>query len=162
LDCEIIVNLQGDEPLIDCRAVSQAVDALRLNPQLNVATLGFPLKREKVWKDPNIVKILTDENNDALYFSRQPIPYFRDLPFSPTPGLFQHLGVYIYRKNFLVEFLNWSPSPLEKAEKLEQLRILSKGFKIKIIPTTAPSFGVDTPDDVSRVEEMLKKGMRID
>jgi 3-deoxy-manno-octulosonate cytidylyltransferase (CMP-KDO synthetase) len=157
LDCEIIVNLQGDEPLIDTRAVAQAVKALQLNPHLNVATLGFPLEKEKVWKDPNVVKVLTDENNDALYFSRLPIPFFRDLDFSPTPGLFQHLGVYIYRKKFLMEFLNWSPSPLEKAEKLEQLRILSKGFKIKIIPTSSPSFGVDTPDDVSRVEEMLIK-----
>jgi len=163
LDCEIIVNLQGDEPLIDSQAVAQAVDALRLDPHLKVATLGFPLEKEKMWKDSNVVKVLTDENNNALYFSRLPIPYFRDLPFFPVPGLFQHLGVYIYRKNFLMEFLSWSPSELEKAEKLEQLRILSKGFKIRIIPTAAPSFGVDTPEDVLRVEEMLKgKGTRID
>jgi 3-deoxy-manno-octulosonate cytidylyltransferase (CMP-KDO synthetase) len=157
LDCEIIVNLQGDEPLIDSQAVAQAVETLRLDPHLKVATLGYPLEKEKAWKDPNIVKILTDQNNDALYFSRLPVPYFRDLPFSPLPGLFQHLGVYIYRKKFLMEFLSWSPSPLEKAEKLEQLRILTNGFKIKIIPTATPSFGVDTPEDVLRVEEMLKR-----
>ena len=163
LDCEIIVNLQGDEPLIDSKAVAEAVEALRSDPKLNVATLGFPLEKEKVWKDPNIVKILTDEFNDTLYFSRQPIPYFRDLSFSATPGLFQHLGVYVYRKNFLLEFLKWDPSPLEKAEKLEQLRILSKGYKIKVIPTAYASFGVDTPEDVLLVEEMLKKrGSKID
>ncbi len=153
---EIIVNLQGDEPLIDTQAIEKAVAVISSNPRLNVATLCYPLKKEEIWKDPNVVKVITDENNDALYFSRHPIPYFRDTSFTPLSCLFQHLGVYIYRKKFLLEFLRWNPSPLENTEKLEQLRILSKGHKIRVIPANFPSPGVDTPQDVMQVEEMLK------
>lgn len=153
---EIIVNLQGDEPLIDTKAIENAISVLSSSRQLKVATLGYPLEKEEVWKDSNIVKVVTDEKNDALYFSRHPIPYYRDASFTPLHCLFQHLGVYVYRKKFLLQFLRWNPSSLEKTEKLEQLRILSKGHKIRVIPTHFPSFGVDTPQDVIRVEEMLK------
>ena len=153
---DIIVNLQGDEPLIDTQAIGKAIAVINSDPQLKVATLCYPLEKEEIWKDPNVVKVVTDENNDALYFSRHPIPYFRDTSFTPLSCLFQHLGVYIYRKEFLLEFLRWSPSPLEKTEKLEQLRILSKGHKIRVIPANFPSPGVDTPQDIMQVEEMLK------
>lgn len=153
---EIIVNLQGDEPLIDTQAIEKAIAVVSSDPRLKLATLGYPLEKEEIWEDPNVVKIVTDEKNNALYFSRHPIPYFRDSSFTPLSCLFQHLGVYIYRKKFLLEFLRWNLSPLEKTEKLEQLRILSKGHKIRIIPANFPSPGVDTPQDVLRVEEMLK------
>lgn len=153
---EIIVNLQGDEPLIDTQAIEKAIAVVSSVPQLKLATLGYPLEKEEIWKDPNVVKVVTDEKNNALYFSRHPIPYFRDSSFTPLSCLFQHLGVYIYRKKFLLEFLQWNLSPLEKTEKLEQLRVLSKGYKIRIIPANFPSPGVDTPQDVLRVEEMLK------
>ncbi len=154
---DIVVNLQGDEPLIDARAVNNAIIELKADPTLMVTTLGYPLTRPKNLNDPNVVKVITDEERNALYFSRQPIPYFRDGTFFPVPGLYQHLGVYIYRREFLLQFVEWEMSPLEKAEKLEQLRILSKGYRIKVVETEYPSFGVDTPQDVIRLEEMLKK-----
>lgn len=157
LECDIVVNLQGDEPLIDTAAVQQAIEALKLDNELHVATLGCPLQSKKTWRDPNVVKIITDEKHNALYFSRESIPYFRNGKFEYLDGLYQHLGVYIFKREFLLKFLEWKSSPLELAEKLEQLRILAKGYKIKVIPTKSPSFGVDTQDDIEKVEEMLKK-----
>lgn len=157
LECDIVVNLQGDEPLIDTVAVQHAIEELRLDDNLHVATLGYPLKSKKIWQDPNVVKIITDENRNALYFSRETIPYFRNGKFESLDGLYQHLGVYIFKRKFLLKFLEWESSLLELAEKLEQLRILSKGYKIKVITTNSPSFGVDTPEDIQKVEEMLKK-----
>jgi len=156
-NCDIVVNLQGDEPLIDALAVQQAIDTLKSDRNLQVATLGYPLSKRKAWQDQNIVKVITDEYQNALYFSRQPIPFFRDGNFLPFPGLFQHLGVYVYRRNFLLKFLEWEKSYLEEVEKLEQLRIMYKGYKIRVVPTQSPSFGVDTPDDLVKVEEMLKQ-----
>lgn len=159
-ECDIVVNLQGDEPLIDTMAIEQAIEALKLDNNLHVTTLGFPLKSKKVWQDPNVVKIITDENQNALYFSRESIPFFRNGKFQYLDGLYQHLGVYIFRREFLLKYLEWESAPFELAEKLEQLRILAKGYKIKVIKTNSPSFGVDTPEDIVKVEEMLrKKGM---
>jgi 3-deoxy-manno-octulosonate cytidylyltransferase (CMP-KDO synthetase) len=157
LECDIVVNLQGDEPLIDTMAIEQAIQAIKDDNSLHVTTLGFPLKSKKAWQDPNVVKIITDENKNALYFSRESIPFFRNGKFQYLDGLFQHLGVYIFRREFLLKFLKWKSSPFELAEKLEQLRILTKGYKIKVITTSSPSFGVDTPDDIDKVEEMIKK-----
>jgi 3-deoxy-manno-octulosonate cytidylyltransferase (CMP-KDO synthetase) len=156
LDYEIVVNLQGDEPLINTLSIQKAVEELKDNSSINIATLGYPLQKEKSWNDPNVVKMIADENNDAIYFSRNPIPYFCDNKFKTFKNLYQHLGVYIYRKNFLLDFVNWELSDLEKAENLEQLRILNKGFKIRIIRTDSPSFGVDTLEDVRKVEIMLR------
>jgi 3-deoxy-manno-octulosonate cytidylyltransferase (CMP-KDO synthetase) len=157
LSCDIVVNLQGDEPLIDATAIQNAVIALKKEPTLKVSTLGFPLMKKRNWQDQNIVKVLTDENQNALYFSRQPVPFFRDGSFHSLSVLYQHLGVYVYRRDFLLQFLEWEKSDLEKVEKLEQLRILNKGYKMRVIPTNSPSFGVDTPEDLIKVEEMLKK-----
>jgi len=157
LNCDIVINLQGDEPLIDTVAIQNAIEALKLDNDLQVTTLGFPLKSKKVWRNPNVVKIVTDENQNALYFSRESIPFFRNGKFQYLDGLYQHLGVYIFRREFLLKFLEWESSPFEIAEKLEQLRILAKGYKIRVIKTDSPSFGVDTPDDIAKVEELLKK-----
>jgi 3-deoxy-manno-octulosonate cytidylyltransferase (CMP-KDO synthetase) len=157
LQSEIIVNLQGDEPLIEARAVEDAIQALIKDGNISVATLGHPLSSEKAWKDPNVVKVLTDINDNAIYFSRHPIPYFRNGIFQPLPHLYQHLGVYIFRKDFLLKYVSWQATAIETAEKLEQLRILSHGIPIKLIKSQTASFGVDSADDVKRVEEMLKK-----
>ncbi len=156
LDAEIVVNLQGDEPLVDTEGVHTAIEILHKNSHLHVATLGFPLTEKKAWEDPNLVKVITDKNQYALYFSRRPIPYFREVDFQPIPCLYQHIGVYIYRKDFLLEYLSWEPSPLERAEKLEQLRILSHGYSIYVVEAKNPSWGVDTPEDIEFVEKMLK------
>jgi 3-deoxy-manno-octulosonate cytidylyltransferase (CMP-KDO synthetase) len=157
LESEIVVNLQGDEPLIESEAVESAIQALVKDKNISVATLGYPLSKEKVWKDPNVVKVITDLNDNALYFSRHPIPYFRNDNFHPLPHLYQHLGVYIFRRDFLLDYVKWEPTLLETAEKLEQLRILSHGFSLKVIKSNSASFGVDSPDDIVRVAEMLKK-----
>lgn len=157
VECKIVVNLQGDEPLIDTEAVEKAIQLLLNSKDIMAATLGFPLQNEVMWKDFNVVKVITDENLNALYFSRQPIPHYRNGKFKQNPRLFQHLGVYIYRKQFLLDYLKWEPSVLEQAEKLEQLRILDKGFSIRVIETTRPSFGVDTLDDAIRIEKLLNK-----
>ena len=157
MDSEIIVNLQGDEPLIESEAVESAIQTLLMDGNISVATLGYPISKEKVWKDPNVVKLITDVNDDAIYFSRQPIPFFRNGKFHPIPHLYQHLGVYIFRRDFLLKYVSWQPSPIEMAEKLEQLRILSRGISLRVIKSKHASFGVDSPDDVERVEEMLKK-----
>ena len=162
LDSDIIVNLQGDEPLIEAEAVETAIQTLVEDKTVSVATLGYPITKEKVWQDPNVVKVITDDDYRALYFSRHPIPYFRNSTFKPLPYLFQHLGVYIFRRDFLLSYITWDRSPLEDAEKLEQLRILSKGHSIKIIQSRHASFGVDSPEDVERVALMLKqKGIEL-
>jgi 3-deoxy-manno-octulosonate cytidylyltransferase (CMP-KDO synthetase) len=162
LDSDIIVNLQGDEPLIEAEAVEAAIQVLVEDKTVSVATLGYPITKEKVWQDPNVVKVITDDNYRALYFSRHPIPYFRNSTFKPLPYLFQHLGVYIFRRKFLLSYITWEQSSLEDAEKLEQLRILSKGYTIKIIQSRHASFGVDSPEDVERVTMMLKqKGIEL-
>jgi 3-deoxy-manno-octulosonate cytidylyltransferase (CMP-KDO synthetase) len=157
LSCEIVVNLQGDEPLIDTLAIDRAISVLKNDKRQMVATLGYPIKKENLWKNVNVVKVIADENYQAIYFSRQPIPYFRDGKFKILPRLYQHLGVYIFRRSFLMEYLDWKPSIFEQAEKLEQLRILDRGYNINIIETDIPSFGVDTSEDLLRIEQMLKQ-----
>lgn len=156
LSCDIIVNLQGDEPLIDVESVRDAIHIVQEESGTQVATLGFPLTDESDWRNPNVVKVLTDSRNRALYFSRQPVPFFRDGIFRPLPVLFHHQGIYVFRREILLKFLNWEPSPLENAEKLEQLRWLAQGCSIKVVRVGTPSYGVDTPDDLKRVEGMLK------
>jgi len=157
LDCKIVVNLQGDEPLIDTISIQNGIEMMLRKTELKVISLGYPLIHEEDWMNPNIVKVLTDEFNNAMYFSRQAIPFFRDRKFSPLACLFQHIGVYIYRKNFLLEFLNWKIPAIEDAEKLEQLRILFKGGQIKIVESNSPSVGVDLPGDIEIVEKLLKE-----
>ncbi len=155
LDCDIVVNLQGDEPVVDTGAVGKAIRYLAENKDCQVVTLGYSMESEHVWKNPNVVKVVTDQNGRALYFSRQPVPCFRDGSFHKLAVLYQHLGVYIYRRNFLLKFLSWEPSELEKIEKLEQLRILSAGYSMQLIEANLPSIGVDTPEDVEKVEKFL-------
>ncbi|NOX37799.1 MAG: 3-deoxy-manno-octulosonate cytidylyltransferase [Calditrichaeota bacterium] len=156
LDADIVVNLQGDEPLVDTEAVGQAVAFLRLYPDVQVATLSCELTDPRDWQNPNVVKVLVDERNFALYFSRQPLPYFREGNFYPLPNVRRHVGVYVFRRKFLLEYSQWPPGHLEQAERLEQLRILEKGVAIKVIPAAYCSPGVDTPEDVTRIENRLK------
>ncbi len=157
LNADIIVNLQGDEPLISTASVGKAIRAISNEPQLNVVTLGFALKDESDWRNPAIVKVVVDDQMNALYFSRSPIPYMRDAGFCAIPRLYRHIGVYVYRKTFLLEYLSWPESVLEKCEKLEQLRILERGVKIKVIESFNLSPGVDTPEDVPIIEKLLNK-----
>ncbi len=157
IDAELIVNLQGDEPFISSETVDEAIRVLQDNPQINISTLGCPLKSEDEWGNPSAVKILVDSEMNAIYFSRSKIPFFRDSRFHPIHELLKHIGVYVFRKKFLMQFLEWKETPLEKIEKLEQLRVLEHGHKIRVVKTEKNSFGVDTPEDVAYIEALIRK-----
>lgn len=151
-DDQIILNVQGDEPLIRPDVIQQAADPLQRDSGIQMASLCRPLADDEDPSNPNLVKVLMDCHNRALYFSRSPIPYAR----GPWDGPYWiHLGIYAYRRNFLLEFVDQPRSALEQAEELEQLRALEMGTRIVVTPTQFVSVGVDVPDDVQRVERLL-------
>lgn len=150
LDAELIVNLQGDEPLIEPRSLELLADMLRGDPSCDMATLAVPIRTHEQWLNPACVKVVCDAQGRALYFSRSPIPHVRDgVPdFAARPAAFlQHLGLYAYRRGFLLELAKLPPEPLENFEKLEQLRVLAVGRRIKVGVVEQAGLGVDTPDD---------------
>ena len=152
LDCDLIVNIQGDEPLIQPAMIDQLVDGFA---GCDMATLARPIESAEVLANPNVVKVVFASNGNALYFSRHPIPFVREVG---TPAQhFKHLGIYAYRREFLLKFVQLPQSALEKTEKLEQLRALENGFAIKVLVTPHDSVGVDVPADVEIVEEILRK-----
>ena len=157
VDADIVINLQGGEPLFPKAPVSAAIKVLREQPDLMVATLGAPLETEAEWKNPDIVKVVVDASDRALYFSRAPIPWPRDDAFSPTECLLRHIGVYVYRRKFLLNLQELSECVTENIEKLEQLRILHYGYAIKVLRAKAASPGVDTPEDVAIVEQLINQ-----
>lgn len=153
LDAELILNLQGDEPLIDPASLDLLFDLLRENPDAEMATLATPLHSLEQWHNPNCVKVVCDAKGRALYFSRSPIPYVRDgqPDFALRPARFLlHLGLYAYRRPFLMRLAALPPEPLEQLEKLEQLRVLALGHPIQVGVVEQSGFGVDTYDDYER------------
>ena len=157
LAVSIVVNLQGDEPLVDTGALDALITLMKTDENISVGTLGCAITDEAEWREPSVVKVITDEEMNAIYFSRAAIPYHRDEKFQALPNLFRHIGVYVFRKSFLMAYLSWPPSTLENIEKLEQLRILEKGHSIKLMKATNFSPGVDTPADIKVVETLIKK-----
>ena len=153
---EIIVNVQGDEPMLDPGAVARLGSALAEDDSIRMGSLMRPLDESEDPDDPNLVKVVVDRNGFALYFSRSRIPYVRDP--GATARVYGHIGVYAYRKDFLLEFTSSPPTMLEKAESLEQLRALENGYKIKMIETSARPIGVDTPEDLERVRALILTG----
>lgn len=152
---DVAVNIQGDEPLISGALLDQLVDPLLKDPALQMATLGRALKEGDL-KNPNTAKIVLNRHSDAIYFSRLPIPYSRiDAPNRDAVCL-KHIGLYAFRKSFLAEFCAQSPTLLESAEGLEQLRALYLGARIRVVTVDHESVGVDTPEDVAKVESLLK------
>ncbi len=158
---EIVVNWQGDEPLLEPELVNRLARSLASYPDAVAATLAAPAASAEVF-NPNVVKVVLDQRGYALYFSRAPIPWLRD-PFASTPptipdGLhWRHIGVYAYRVGLLHRYVNWPPAPLEQLEALEQLRILWHGERIAVVTVTAvPEAGVDVPEDIPRVESRLR------
>jgi 3-deoxy-manno-octulosonate cytidylyltransferase (CMP-KDO synthetase) len=150
LDADVIVNLQGDEPLIDPSALDLLPDLLRRDPGADMATLAVPITSAEQWHDPNCVKVVCDAAGRALYFSRSPIPYVRDgqPDFAARPACFlQHLGLYAYRRAFLLQLARLPQHPLEELEKLEQLRVLALGQRILVGVVPHAARGVDTFDD---------------
>jgi 3-deoxy-manno-octulosonate cytidylyltransferase (CMP-KDO synthetase) len=165
----IIVNVQGDEPLIRGSIIDKAIRPLLTDDTISISTLMTEINEVKDWLNPHIVKVVVDHKNFALYFSRSPIPFPRDLhidrlesnPFGtrrPLPKrIFKHIGVYIYPRAFLLKFTKMKPTPLEKLEKLEQLRALENGYRIKLTPVQYEPICVDTPEDLQKVEEFLSR-----
>lgn len=149
-----IVNIQGDEPLIDPALVDELAAAMQADPSLDMATAANPLDpSDPAVTDPNVVKVVVALDGRALYFSRSPLPFFRN-PVANLPVL-RHKGIYAYSRGFLERFVSWPPSPLEMAESLEQLRALENGASIRVIRTMDTSPGVDTPEQARLVEQLL-------
>ena len=160
-DAEIIVNIQGDEPFISGTMIDQAIEPLVFDPKVNVSTLAKKIEDLKELKSPSVTKVVFDYNNYALYFSRSPIPYVREAKTNIeriTKGdIYKHIGLYVYRKEALERFSKLEPTDLEKIEKLEQLRMLENGFKIKIVVTEYESIAVDTQEDLERARKYYNK-----
>lgn len=157
IDAEIVVNVQGDEPLIDPEVIDDVVAALQADEQAVMSTAAKRITDPALVADPNAVKVVKDRSGRALYFSRAPIPYLRDPNGGPPGGVehWYHVGLYAYRRDFLLEYAKMPPSPLEQTEMLEQLRALENGFAIQVVETQHEAIGVDTPDDLERVRALL-------
>jgi 3-deoxy-manno-octulosonate cytidylyltransferase (CMP-KDO synthetase) len=157
LDVDVIVNLQGDEPLIEPAILDLLPGLLERNPESDMATLAVPIASAEQWHDPSCVKVVCDAQGRALYFSRSPIPFVRDGQPDFRSGLFlQHLGLYAYRRSFLLELAKLPPGPLEECEKLEQLRVLAAGRRIHVRVVAHASPGVDTPADYERFVQIYR------
>ena len=154
-NASLVVNIQGDEPMIDPTAIDVAVLGLVENEDAPMATLKKRIERPGEIADPNVVKVVTDARGMAIYFSRLPIPFLRD---SREPAAyFKHIGLYVYRRDFLLGYPDLPIGPLERSERLEQLRALENGFKIHVGETEYDSFGVDTPEDWENVKQVFEK-----
>lgn len=157
-DVDLVVNVQADEPEISAEAIDQLVQLLEDTPTVHMATLATPIQDPAKITDPSCVKVVLDSQNRAIYFSRSPIPYVRDATDAAGVHL-QHLGIYAYRRNFLIRIAQQPPTVLEKTEKLEQLRVLSLGHAILVGVVDEPTVGIDTPDDyqafVARYRERI-------
>jgi 3-deoxy-manno-octulosonate cytidylyltransferase (CMP-KDO synthetase) len=162
-DATIVVNVQGDEPLLDPAGIDAAVQALLSDPALPIATLSLPLGDVEEMLAPSVVKVITDREGNAMYFSRSPVPHVRSTDLrggaerAVARGLARkHVGLYAYRREALLRFASLPPAPLEQAEELEQLRALENGMRIKVVPMTGESVpAVDTPEDLERVRALL-------
>jgi len=173
IDAAIVVNCQGDEPLIQPEAIDQAIEPFSHVPSIMVTTLITPLAHGADLYNPHVVKVVVDREGFALYFSRAPIPYprsiveqastdsdnetefIKNLPKKELSGYWQHIGLYAFRREFLLKLTVLPPSRLEEQEKLEQLRIVENGYKIKTVMCSSPSIGIDTPQDIERFRSLL-------
>lgn len=158
LACDVVVNIQGDEPLITGTLIDRLAQVFIDEPSMDMATMAHPITEEEL-QSPNAVKVVMNCKDEALYFSRYPIPYSRSSAFEmgTYEGCHKHIGMYAYTKNFLKQFCEAPPALIEKAESLEQLRALYLGAKIKVIRVKEASLGVDTPEDLVRLEKLLSQ-----
>ncbi len=180
LEADIFLNIQGDEPMMHPAGIDDLVDAMRAHPEISVGTLAVRRSLDADYENPNVVKVVSDAKGNALYFSRSPLPYYREKLAShceeakPTKQsreiaslppvarndvrrtYLKHLGIYAYRRNFLLQFVTWPIGYLEDREKLEQLRILERGVAIRLVETAYDSWSVDTMEDLQLVEAKLK------
>jgi 3-deoxy-manno-octulosonate cytidylyltransferase (CMP-KDO synthetase) len=149
---EVIVNIQGDEPLIDPTAIDAATLALTSDPEVSMATLSKRIEDPSEVENPNVVKVVSDLTGHAIYFSRSPIPHAGQTHF-------KHIGLYVYRREFLLAYSGLPVGPLEQAERLEQLRALENGYRVRVIETEYESLGVDTPEDLERVAALFEPSL---
>jgi 3-deoxy-manno-octulosonate cytidylyltransferase (CMP-KDO synthetase) len=159
MDAEIVVNIQGDQPFLDPVMIDEAVQPLIDDPALPMSTLMHPVHRPEDLQDPAVVKVVLDLAGNALYFSRSLIPYPRQ---AGSHTVYEHVGLYVYRRDFLQKLARLPPTPLEKIESLEQLRVLENGFRLRVIETKCydhafSGFSVDTEEDLVRAEAMLRE-----
>jgi len=161
LDCELVINVQGDEPLLATEMIAEAVAPLAADRSILMGTLCRRIEDPAEFADPNVVKVVVDRGGFALYFSRAPIPVTRGAAPGASPArAFKHIGLYVYQRAFLLEFARLAPTPLEQSESLEQLRALEHGFRIRAVETTHDSVGVDTPADLDRVRRLVATAPR--
>lgn len=156
-DAEIFVNVQGDEPLIEPDAIDAAIEAIESDESVMVSTLMVPIAKAADIMDPNIVKVVLDFDGNALYFSRAPIPWVRDREAPVHVQHMKHLGLYAFRSAALLDFPTLPLGDLERVEQLEQLRWMENGYKIRVAETAHDSVSVDVPEDVARVEQLLRE-----
>lgn len=151
----VIINVQGDEPLISPALIDELARTLRDDPGVKMITAAAPIQDEAQISDPNVVKVIFDTQGDALYFSRSPLPYQRNP--EAWPRSYRHLGIYGFQRSFLFQFVAWPPSRLEQTESLEQLRAVENGTRIRVVLTDELSPGVDTPEQAAAIEKHLEK-----
>lgn len=163
-EASIIVNIQGDEPFIQGKMIDEAIEPLLFDKKVNVSTLVKRITSVEEMKSPSVVKVVFDYNNYALYFSRSPIPYVRDaktnLEKIETGEIYKHIGLYVFRKDTLMRFTSLKPTDLERIEKLEQLRMLEHGIKIKVVVTEYDSISIDTPKDLEIARKYYEKFLK--
>lgn len=153
LDADIVVNVQGDEPFVQKEPLQKLLDVFN-DVTVRVASLMQVIQDTQLVQDPNYVKVAVDKYNNALFFSRSPIPFHRDKNI--TPVYFEHIGVYAYRKKALLDFTQWEISPLEAAEKIECLRYLENGVSIRMVETAYMGIEIDTPEDLERAAKVIQ------
>ncbi len=160
-DVDIVVNIQGDEPFIAGTMIDQAIEPLLFDPNVSVSTLAKKIETVEELKSSSIPKVVFDYHNFALYFSRSPIPYVREarsnLEKIKKADIYKHIGLYVYRREALFKFTQLAPTDLEQIEKLEQLRMLENGMKIKIVVTEYDNLAVDTQEDLERARNYYSK-----
>lgn len=159
LDVDIVINVQGDEPFIDKISLKKLIDVFKNDPQKNIdlASLKVRLKEKEEIENPNNVKVIVDKEGFALYFSRSPIPFARNK--ETDVSYYKHIGVYAFRKSTLIDFFQTPKTPLELAEKIEGIRYLEVGKRIKMIETKNLTIGIDTPEDLEKAKETLKTNL---
>jgi 3-deoxy-manno-octulosonate cytidylyltransferase (CMP-KDO synthetase) len=158
LGCDLVVNVQGDEPLIEPEMIDEAVAPFAANPGLEMSTLRRRIDDEAERRNPNVTKVVVDRDGYALYFSRAPIPFVRD--GSPAAAAWRHVGLYVYTCQCLLRLAALPPTALERSEALEQLRALEHGIRIKAVETVFDSIGVDTQEDLDRARRLITAGAR--
>ncbi len=155
IPADIYLNVQGDLPFIAPEDLDALAAPMRADASIPMATIATPIVDEDEWRNPNVVKVVCDDRANALYFSRSPIPFWRDGSALPAAAL-RHIGVYGSRRDFLLEFASWPPARLEQIEKLEQLRATERGHRIRVVKSVAPSLEIDTPEDLKRANDLQR------